>query len=76
LAATAARPVQARRIGRPRHARESVFTLGLHQLRAWLYRTWQRTLIWRLPEVDSASWYDRWHQQQAQRLIFSLPVRP
>jgi hypothetical protein len=62
--------------GRPRHARESVFTLGLHQLRAWLYRTWQRPLTWRLPEVDSVSWSDRWHQQQAQRLIFSLPVRP
>ena len=76
LAAAAARPVQARRIGRPRHARESVFTLGLGQLRAWLYRTWQRALNWRLPEVDSASWSARWHQQQAQRLIFSPPVRP
>src|SRR5919202_69665 len=62
--------------GRPRHARESIFTLGLRQLRAWLYRTWQRALRWRLPEVDSASWSARWHQQQAQRLIFSPPVRP
>ena len=77
LAAAAARPVAMRpRLGRPRHARESVFTLGLGQLRAWLYRTWHRPLRWRLPEVDSASWSDRWHQQQAQRLIFSLPVRP
>ena len=76
LAAVAARPLETRRGGRPRHARESVFTLGLGQLRAWLYRTWQRALIWRLPEVDSASWSDRWHQQQAHRLIFSLPVRP
>ncbi len=76
LAAAAARPVDGKRPGRPRHARESVFTLGLGQLRAWLYRTWHRALRWCLPEVDSASWSDRWHEQQAQRLIFSLPVRP
>ena len=77
LAAEAAHPVDAgRRPGRPRHARESVFTLGLGQLRAWLYRTWHRALSWRLPEVDSASWSDRWHQAQAQRLILSPPVRP
>ncbi len=76
LAAEAARPVDGKRPGRPRHARESVFTLGLGQLRAWLYRTWHRALRWCLPEVDSASWSDRWHEQQAQRLIFSLPVRP
>ncbi len=77
LAAEAARPVDAgRQPGRPRHARESVFTLGLRQLRAWLYRTWHQALTWHLPEVDSASWSDRWHQQQAHRLIFSLPVRP
>ena len=76
LAAEAARPVDGKRPGRPRHARESVFTLGLGQLRAWLYRTWHRALRWCLPEVDSASWSDRWHEQQAQRLLFSLPVRP
>ena len=72
-----ARRSQRGRLGsRPRHARESVFTLGLRQLRAWLYRTWQQPLRWRLPEVDSVSWYDRWHQAQAQRLILSPPVRP
>ena len=76
LAAAAARPVAGKRPGRPRHARASVFTLGLRQLRAWLYRTWHRALTWRLPEVDSASWADRWHQQQALRLIFTAPVRP
>src|ERR687886_76389 len=62
--------------GQPRHARESVFTLGLQQLRAWLYRTWRRGLRWHLPELDSASWSDRWHQQQAQQLILTPPVRP
>ena len=62
--------------GRPRHARESVFTLGLQQLRAWLYRTWRRALRWHLPEVDAISWSERWHQQQALRLIFYAPVRP
>ena len=77
LAAAAARPVRmGPRSGRPRHARESVFTLGLRQLRAWLYRTWQTPLRWRLPEVDAMSWYDRWHQAQAQRLMLSPPVRP
>src|ERR671932_1909810 len=76
LAEVAARPgCGPHGAGRPRHARESVFTLGLHQLRAWLYHPWQRPLTWRLPEVDSVRWSDRWHQQQAQRLIFSLPVR-
>ena len=76
LAAVAARPVAGKRQGRPRHARESVFTLGLQQLRAWLYRTWRRGLRWHLPELDSASWSDRWHQHQAQRLMLSPPVRP
>ena len=76
LATAAARPGDGKRRGRPRHARASVFTLGLHQLRAWLYRTWRRSLRWRLPEVDSVSWSDRWHQAQAQRLILSPPVRP
>src|ERR671933_2584343 len=76
LATAAARPGAGKRRRRPRHARESVFTLGLHQLRAWLYRTWRRSLRWRLPEVDSVSWSDRWHQAQAQRLILSPPVRP
>jgi hypothetical protein len=76
LAAEAARSAETGRRGRPRHARESIFTLGLGQLRGWLYRTWHRALHWCLPEVESASWSDRWHQQQAQRLIFSPPVRP
>lgn len=76
LAAEAARSVEGKQAGRPRHARESVFTLGLQQLRAWLYRTWRRALHWRLPDVDSVSWYDRWHQQQALRLILHPPVRP
>ena len=62
--------------GKPRHARESVFTLGLRALRHWLYHTWHRPLPWRLPEVDSVSWYDRWHQQQALRFIFGQTVRP
>jgi Transposase DDE domain len=76
LAAEAARPVDGKRPGRPRHARESVFTLGRQQLRAWLSRTGRRTLRWHLPEVDAISWSERWHQQQALRLIVHAPVRP
>jgi hypothetical protein len=64
------------RPGRPRHARESVFTLGLAALRGWLYQT--RVLPWRwwLPDISAPSWHDQWHQVQAHRFLFAQPVRP
>lgn len=55
LTQVATRPIRRARIGRPRHARESVFTLGLRKVRGWLYGTTQRALPWRLPDLDACS---------------------
>ncbi len=71
----AERPMRRGRIGQPRHARESVFTLGLRKVRGWLYGTTRRRLPWHLPNLDALSWERRWHQAQSLRLIFP-PVRP
>jgi len=62
--------------GRPRHARESVFTLGLQQVRRWLYGTARQRLPWGLPELDAPSWADRWGQAQAQQRLHAQTVRP
>jgi hypothetical protein len=58
----------------PRHARESIFTLGLRATRVRLYQR-QRPVRWRLPDIHAVSWSDRWQQAQAERL-FSQTVRP
>jgi hypothetical protein len=69
---------QARRRARPqvRHARESIFTLGLRALRTWLYQATRGALHWQLSELDAPSWEQQWHHYQASRLIFGQPVRP
>jgi Transposase DDE domain len=69
---------QARRRARPqvRHARASVFTLGLRALRRWLYQATRCALRWQLSQLDAPSWEQQWHQYQASRLIFGQPVRP
>ena len=59
----------------PRHARESVFTLGLRATRTRLYQRLRRPVRWRLPEISAISWSERWHQAQADR-VFSQTVRP
>ncbi len=59
-----------------RHARESVFTLGLRALRAWLYQATRCALRWQLSRLDAPSWEQQWHQHQSLRLIFGPPVRP
>lgn len=64
------------RRGRPRHARQSIFTLGLRAVGPWLYGRAPRALPWHLPHLDAPSWFDRWHQAQALRLIFGQTVRP
>ena len=56
--------------GQPRHARQSVFTLGLRALRRWLYGTARRTLPWRVVDLDAPSWEGQWHRVQATWLIF------
>lgn len=69
---------QARRRARPqvRHARESVFTLGVRALRRWLYQATRCALHWQLSALDAPSWEQQWYQHQALRLIFRSPVRP
>jgi hypothetical protein len=69
---------QHRRRARPtvRHARASIFTLGLRALRHWLYQATRGALHWQLSDLDAPSWEQQWHQYQALRLIFGQPVRP
>jgi hypothetical protein len=59
-----------------RHARESVFTLGVRALRKWLYQATRGALRWQLPQLDAPSWEQQWHQYQSVCLIFGQPVRP
>jgi hypothetical protein len=59
-----------------RHARESVFTLGLRAIREWLYQATRCALRWQLSQLDAPSWEQQWHQHQSLRLIFGSPVRP
>jgi hypothetical protein len=71
----ARRPRPGRRLGRPRHARASLFTLGLRRLRGWLYRTRRGPLPWRLPAPTARSWFREWHAAQSQQLL-RQSVRP
>jgi hypothetical protein len=56
--------------GQPRHARESLFTLGLRAGRRWLYGTARGALRWRLGKLDGVSWEREWHQVQSLWLVF------
>ena len=77
LATVAHRPRRGpRRPGRPRHARASVFTLGLQQARRWLYGTAGGPLRWWLPALDAPSWRDQWHHAQARYCRGFQTVRP
>lgn len=58
-----------KRPAKPEHARQSVFTMGLRRASAWFYRTTDRILHWRLPEVDGLSWNQSWYQHQANLYI-------
>jgi hypothetical protein len=58
--------------GQPRHARHSVFTLGLRALRRWLYGTARAALPWRVIDLDAPSWEGQWHRAQAMWLIFGV----
>ena len=73
LAARVPRP--GRRLGRPRHARASLFTLGRRRLRGWVYRTRRGPLPWRLPQPQAPSWTRQWHAAQARQLL-RQSVRP
>ena len=64
-----------RRVGKPEHARQSLFTLGLSRVRKWLYSAREHVLRWRLPHLDAHSWTHHWQLHQAYCLIFQT-VRP
>jgi hypothetical protein len=79
LPALAARPIRVRAgrswPGKPQHARESLFTLGVRCTRTWLSQAWAGAFPWRLPGLDGPSWTQRWKCHQAYRFIFQT-VRP
>jgi hypothetical protein len=75
LAAAQARPWR-KRLRQVRHARESVFTLGLRALQRWLVGTERHAWRWWLPALDAPSWERQWYHWQAMRLVNPLPVRP
>ncbi len=75
LAAALARPWR-KRLRQVRHARESVFTLGLRALQRWLFGTEHHAWRWWLPQIDAPSWERQWYHWQAMRLVNPLPVRP
>lgn len=55
------------------HARQSLFTLGLTQIRRSLYRGWVQ-LDWLLPELHARSWTRQWERGQLAR--YPETVRP
>ena len=61
------------RLGRPRHARASLFTMGLRSLLQWPPP--DVPFPWHLPHLTDLSWFRHWHRVQAWRYIFQ-PVRP
>jgi hypothetical protein len=79
LAALAARPIKVKAgrpvVGQPRHARGSLFTMGLRVVRRWLYRTTDQAIKWFITEIDAVSWYKCWYAHQSTRYIFRT-VRP
>jgi hypothetical protein len=65
-----------KRLRHIRHARESVFTLGLRALQRWLFGTERWAWRWWLPELDAPSWERQWYQWQSMRLLSFPSVRP
>lgn len=55
------------------HARQSLFTLGLTQIRRSLYRGWAH-IRWLLPDLHETSWTRQWERVQLARYAGS--VRP
>lgn len=62
-------------VGQPRHAEQSLFTMGLRRTRDWLYGTRNRALHWLLGELDADSWQRVWYRYQSHRYL-SKTVRP
>lgn len=75
LAAAQARPWR-KRLRHIRHARESVFTMGLRALQRWRFGTERWAWRWWLPQLDAPSWEQQWYHWQSMRLLNLSPVRP
>lgn len=69
-------PHRGQGLGKPQHARHSLFTLGLHALRGWFFGTRPGHLTWWLPGLAAPAWTAEWTQAQAHRFLFGSPVRP
>jgi hypothetical protein len=65
-----------KRVRQVRHARESVFTLGVRGLQRWLFGTERWAWRWWLPRLDAPSWERQWYDWQVLRLLNPPPVRP
>lgn len=63
------------RFGRPRHARTSLFTLGLRRLRRWCSGTARGPLPGQRPHLDAPGWNREYHAAQSPQLIHET-VRP
>jgi hypothetical protein len=67
------------RPGRPRAARESLFSLGVRWLRRWTYQPTALTPQWRLDALGAPAWGVQWRAVQAQRVLplpRAAPARP
>jgi hypothetical protein len=62
-------------VGEPRHAEQSLFTMGLRRSRDWFYGIGNRAIHWLLSELDADSWQRVWYHYQSQRYL-SKTVRP
>jgi hypothetical protein len=62
-------------VGKPRHAEQSLFTMGLRRTRDWLYGARNRAILWLLSELDADCWQRVWYAYQSHRYL-SKTVRP
>jgi hypothetical protein len=69
------RRTRAHRTRRPRHARHSLFTLGLQRIRQVLYHALTAVITWTLPDIRAPSWNDQWLALQIQHCLCQT-VRP
>lgn len=69
------RPPRAHRPRCPRHARHSLFTLGLQRIRQLLYHALRAVITWALPDIRAPSWNDQWLALQIQHSL-AQTVRP
>lgn len=64
------------KVGQARHAKQSLFTMGLYQAKKWLYGNLKPLGSWLLINLGTGSWYHIWHVRQFCRFIFHSSVRP